>query len=32
MKLENDIPKYKKNKDSSVLKSSIKSKHKHEYI
>ena len=32
MKLENNISKHKKKKESSVSKSSVKSKHKHEYV
>ena len=30
--LENDIPKYKKKKNSTISKSLDKSKHKHEYV
>lgn len=31
-KLDNDIPKYIKKKESSTSKSKVKSKHKHEYV
>ena len=32
MEIQNDIPKYKKKKASSLSKSRVKTKHKHEYV